>query len=178
MSKRTQAGFTIINLLISIPIMVMMLLALGKSYDRTQEINVETRRHLRANEDLRRNLEALANVLRGVDIDTFGGVDAQGVSTTPTFAHVVGADKNGQVLGPTQSITWEAADEELPTGVRGGNLIHTMDGDRNLIAARVPEDGFRLRLDSGVIHIECQTYYVIRGQQALARGETAVLPRN
>ena len=133
----------------------------------------------RAEERLRRNVEAVANVLRGADIDTVSGFDATGRAIdTVYFARLHTVDRDGPIYVGAESIEWRADATPVDGVANPGRLVHVLDGVESVLATRVPEGGFETRFDDGALVIRLQTYYSSEGRAEVAQGETAVSLRN
>ncbi len=59
-----------------------------------------------------------------------------------------------------------------------GQVLHVRDGVTNVIARRVPKDGFRISTESGTLTIWMQTYYSAEHVTRTSTGTTSVSLRN
>jgi hypothetical protein len=177
-TANARAGFSLVELLLGSTLMIMFLLAFGRVFASSESLAQDSRMTLRANEDLRRNLEAVANVLRDADFDTLEGFDLSGEATTPSFARVTGADAYGKTYGSVESIAWRPAAAPVRGVARPGYLVHVVDGEETVIADRVPAYGFKLVMEDGTLVIRISTYYAVDGAHTQVHGATGVALRN
>jgi prepilin-type N-terminal cleavage/methylation domain-containing protein len=177
--RRKQAGFTFLEIAVVMLILGSAFAAFATVFQSSEGLAEESRAALRAHEDLRRNLEAVANVVRGVDIDTLGGLDADGSSTRPTFQRVTGADMLGRTYDATETIFWVALAQPVDGIANAGQVVHEKAGVRTLLADRVPNNGFRVTLDGTTLVIHLTTYSSTSARRtATVSGQTAVSFRN
>jgi prepilin-type N-terminal cleavage/methylation domain-containing protein len=178
-TRRTQAGFTLIEVGVVMLILGGAFAVFANVFTSSENLAEDSRAMLRAHEDLRRNLEAVANVVRGVDIDTLGGIDAQGVSKQPTFQRVTGADMIGRTYDAVETIYWVAATQGVDGIANPGRVVHVKSGVTTLLADRVPKDGFWVTLDGTTLVIHLTTYASTSARRtATVSGKTAVSFRN
>jgi prepilin-type N-terminal cleavage/methylation domain-containing protein len=177
--RRTQAGFTFFEVAVVMAILGAALAVFGNVFSTSEALAEESRATLRAHEDLRRNLEAVANVVRGADIDTLGGIDAQGTSTQPTFQRVTGADMIGRTYDAVETISWVPHTQGIDGITNPGRVVHVKSGVTTLLADRVPKDGFWVTLDGTTLVIHLTTYSSTSARRtATVSGKTAVSFRN
>ena len=177
-TRRTQAGFTFFEIALVMVILGSAFAVFANVFTSSEGLAEESRAMLRAHEDLRRNLEAVANVVRGVDIATLGGLDGDGASTAPTFQRVTGADMIGRTYDAVETIYWVAS--PAVDGIAfPGRVVHEKSGTVTLLADRVPKDGFRVTLDGTTLVIHLTTYASTSARRtATVSGKTAVSFRN
>ena len=180
MSKLTnrQAGWTLWETMVSINIVAIAILAFGSVFSSTETLVRDGRTKHRAEETLRRNLEAVVNVLRDAEADTLDGFDAYGRSANPTFSRVTGADRIGRLYGPLEELRWSASAVDVPGVAAPGRLMHVSNGVERLIADRVPAGAFSVYWDDGTLVVELSTYHVINNHLELVRGRTGIAVRN
>jgi hypothetical protein len=148
----------------------------GEVFTTSDGLVREARANLRAHEDLRRNLEAIANTLRGVDLDTLGGFDEEGVATTPSFRRVIGADASGRLYDSTETLQWEAVSHAVNGVSHPGRIVGVKDGVSTLLADRVPMGGFRVTLQGNALLISLSTYASTSDPRVVTvTGDTAVV---
>lgn len=174
----TQAGWTLWETIVGMSLIAMSLLAFGNVFSSTETLVRDGRARHRAEESLRRNLEAIANVLRDVEAETFSGFDAYGRSGNPSFARVTGADRTGLLYGPLEELRWSASAGTVPGVDAPGRIVHVAGGIERLIADRVPAGAFSVFWDEGALVVELATYYVVDNHLELVRGRTGVAVRN
>jgi hypothetical protein len=177
--RRNQAGFTVVEVAVASIFVALTFAVFGEVFSSTSGLSRESRATLRAQEELRRNLEAVANVLRGVDIDTLEGFDGDGVATTPEFQRVTGADAFGRTYAGGEQLLWQSAPGTADGIQNPGRVVHSKAGETTLIADRVPQGGFRVVLDGTRLVIQLSTYYTTSERSTVTvSGETAVSLRN
>jgi hypothetical protein len=117
--------------------------------------------------------------LRGADIETLGGFDANGRAVEPTFQRVTGADMLGRTYDATESIRWLQTSGSVDGIQHPGRVVHEKDGVETLLAARVPKDTFSVVLDGSTLVIHLTTYSSASARRtATVSGQTAVALRN
>lgn len=178
-SSRNTRGYTIVELLLVVGVIPILLAAVGNVFVSSEGLVQKSRANLRAHEELRRNLEAIANVVRDADIDTVGGFDDTGWACQPTFAKVVGADLTDRIYEGPQQLRWVPTAQDVDDVASPGAVVHVNDGTTRIVATRVPEGGFKVRLEGGRLKIRMSTYYATSARQlAQVTGETSVALRN
>jgi prepilin-type N-terminal cleavage/methylation domain-containing protein len=174
-SRRSQAGFTMIEVAVVTVIFAVTFAIFGQVFSTSDNLVSESRAHLRAHEDLRRNLEMLANVLRGVDIDTLGGF-VDGEATAPSFRRITGADLYGRTYSDTETLQWEAVNVSVNGVDNPGRVVSVQGLNRTLVADRVPLGGFRVTLQGSAILITLSTYASTSDPRVVTvTGDTAVV---
>ena len=176
--RARQSGFTMIEVAIASVFVALTFAVFGEVFSSTSGLSRESRGNLRAQEELRRNLEAVANVLRGVDIDTLDGFDADGRATQPEFQRVTGADAYGRTYDGAEQLYWQSAPSV--DGISNpGRVVHAKGAVVTMIADRVPQGGFVVVLDGTRLVVQLSTYYVTSERATVTvSGETAVSLRN
>lgn len=174
----SQSGWTIWETTIAMSLVALAMLAFGSVFSSSETLVRDTRAKHRAEESLRRSLEALANVVRDADQGTLDGFDAQGVSANPYFARVTGVDAIGKTYGPLEELRWSAAVQPVEGVASPGRILHVRNGLTTLVADNVPSDGFSVRREGKSLVVAVKTYYVVDGHLELAEGTTAVALRN
>ncbi len=177
-ARERQAGWTLWETIVGVNIVAMALVVFGGVFSSTETLVRDGRAKHRAEEELRRNLEALANVLRGADVETLDGFDATGRSANPTFAKVTGADEIGRTYGPSEELRWSASAGAIPGVNAPGKVVLVRNGVEQVIADRVPGGAFSVRWEEGTLIVEVSTYHVINNHTELVRGRTAIAVRN
>jgi hypothetical protein len=177
--RRAQRGFTLLEVTIAAAFAALTFAVFGQVFSTTDGLSRESRGNLRAHEELRRNLEAVANVLRGVDIDTLGGFDESGIASEPEFQRVTGADALGATLGGAEALRWEARPGAADGVKSPGRVVHDRGGVATVLADRVPEGGLQVQLDGTRLVVRLTTYYETAQRTTVTvSGETAVSLRN
>lgn len=175
---RHQGGWTLWETVVAINLVAIALTVFGGIFASSDSLVRETRARHRAEENLRRNLESLANVLRAADKTTLDGFDAQGMSTNLFFARVTGVDEIGPTYGPGEELRWVASMSPVPGVPSPGRVVHVSDGVERIVADRVPQGSFSAWLEGGALVVQVRTYYAVDNQIAEVKGSTAVALRN
>jgi len=175
---RTQAGFGALEFAIVVGITALFLATFSDVFSTSDELAHLSRVNHRAQEELRRNLEAVANVLRGAELDSIEGFDEDGTATNPTFGRVVGVDAVGRIYDGAEELRWVATSEKVNGVTSPGEILHIRDGVKTVVARKVPKDGFRLSVEAGTLAVWLQTYYTAEHETQVVAGETAVSLRN
>jgi hypothetical protein len=148
----------------------------------TTSLASESRVQARAHEELRRNLDALSNALRGASYDSLGGFDKDGVATAPVFQRASGYDTTGVTLDSAQTLQWRSTStRESVEGVSApGELVLVQDGVTTTLAKSVPAGGFEATLVGNRLKVRLTTYCTggSTGCTASVSGETTVSLRN
>lgn len=162
MNARTpsSAGFTIYELVIAVGMAAVGLMAVTSSLATNADMVDDARARQRAEAAHRRNITAIARVLREVDIQTLGGFDGSGNATTPSFSRVTGADLDDLTYVGEESLEWSPSPLAVD-GVKEPGAVYLVRGEqRTLVADRVPSGGFRLVREGQNLVIHMTTYYV------------------
>jgi hypothetical protein len=175
---RPQHGWTIWETIVGISLLALALLAFTDVFNVSDRLATETRSRHRAEESLRRNLEAVANALRDVDAKTLDGFDGYGVSGNPVFARVTNVDEVGPVYGGLEELRWTSSPHPVPGVMAPGDVVHVRSGVARLIADRVPQGGFSVTQEGGTLVVRVHTYYSVDGHLEWAHGSTAIALRN
>ena len=118
-------------------------------------------------------------MLRGADLSTLSGLDSDWSSDNPSFARVIGADMSNRLYGPTEELRWIASTREADGVEHPGAVWLVSATGQRLMADRVPQGGFEVRLDGSTLVVTLTTYYTTRDQTTvLAEGNTAITLRN
>jgi hypothetical protein len=144
---RSSGGFTFVEVALGSVLVLCgfgTLLSVWRSSDR---LTAESYAHLRAEAEHRRNLQAIAGVLRDVVADSLAGLDANGRSTAPRFRRVTGMTGTTVTQTAEQSLSWAAdgSGRRTPTGQRLGSVLLFDGVNTRLLAADVPEGDFSVR---------------------------------
>ena len=177
-TRRTEAGWTLWETIVGMSLLALAILAFTNVFGSTEDLVRDGRAKHRAEENLRRNLEAIANVLRDIEAESIDGFDEEGRSTNPSFARVTGADRLGRIYGPSEELRWSASTGSVPGVDAPGRIVHVRGGAERLLADRVPEGSFSVFWDKGALVVELATYYVVDNHLELVRGRTGVAVRN
>ena len=174
-----EAGFTFFEVVIVASLIALAFAALGPLFASNTNLVEDSRALQRAEAAHRRNMEALARVLRGVDIQTLDGFNASGVATAPSFSRVTGADIEDLTYTGAEQLRWI----ESPVGVDGvsrpGSVYLERDGQRYLIADRVPAGGFQVRQQGQSLVVQLSTYWTTSaGRSVTKQGESVISIRN
>jgi type II secretory pathway pseudopilin PulG len=179
MNRRTsQRGITIVEFILVVAIFALFSMVLTDVFMSSSSLVTSSRTEHRAQERLRRNMEAVSNVLRGAALDTLSGFNGAGEANTLQFARIDSVDGQGPIYLGSESLVWEPVAGSVDGVPAPGQIVHTLDGTRSVIATRVPQPGFTARLEEGALVIRMQTYYSSQGRAVFATGSTAVALRN
>ena len=176
---RTEAGFTMVEVAIVCVIALAGLATVGSLIGSTQDLTDDTRTHTRATSEHRKNLRALSNLLRNVDIATLEGFDEDGKAVEPMFQRVAGADLVDRSYLAPERLVWKP-DPSPVWGVERPGAVHlvTASGDE-VIAKNIPANGFALRQEGATLAIQLTTYYSLGARRTFhVTSETAVSLRN
>lgn len=177
-TSHSQSGWTLWETIVGLSIIALALVVFGGVFTSTETLVRDGRAKHRAEETLRRNLEALANVLRDADRATLDGFDATGKSLNPVFAKVVGVDEVGVVHGPDEELRWSASPGTVPGVAAPGKVVHVRNGIERVVAERVPAGAFSVTWQAGTLVLEVSAYHVVNNHTELVRGRTAIAVRN
>jgi hypothetical protein len=172
-------GFTAIEAAIAVGLVGLSVATVGGVFARSSALAADSRATLRVHEEHRRNLETIANTLRGASRDSLTGFAADGTSTSPRFETVSGADASGLTSSGTEVLLWVPSPRPVNGVAQPGLVVHTMPGSSRVVADRVPKTGFLVRREGDNLVIRLTTYYATSQRKtALLTGETAVFVRN
>lgn len=176
---KRQRGYTLLEVMLVVAIAPILVSAIMKAVMSSRELAEVSRAELHAHEELRRNLEAIADIVRDADIETLGGFDGNGVAVHPTFQCVIGADAEGRLYDGLSELFWSEVDVDVDGVSRPGEVIYRKGGIDKVVAEQVPLGGFSVRLEGGTLVIRGQAYYATSERRiAQVSGETAVALRN
>jgi type II secretory pathway pseudopilin PulG len=180
MNRRpTSGGYTLLEIVIVASLALTGLTVLASVVGGTKNLSEDTRTHTRAESEHRRNLQALADLLRSADAMTLDGFDTEAVARTPTFQRVVGIDANDRTYGGLERLEWRATTDRVWGVERPGEVVWISAGGTEVLARNVPEEGFSVRQEGGALAIRLTTYYSLGVQRTIrVTGETAVSLRN
>lgn len=178
-SIRRQAGFTMVEVLLVSGFILAGLAAVGSLVGSAQDLTDDTRTHTRAVSEHRKNLRALSNLLRNVDITTLGGFDDEGTAAAPSFQRVAGVDLEDRSYLASERLEWRPISDTI-WGVQQPGHIHLVTaGGTEVIARNVPAGGFVLRQEGATLAIQLTTFYTLGDRRThQVTSETAVSLRN
>lgn len=177
-ARTTPRGFSVLEISLVVGISALFLATFGEVLTTSDGLAQTSRITHRAQEELRMNLEAVANVLRSAELESLGNFGADGVATNPTFGRVVGVDAVGRLYDGSEELRWVATSEKVPGVAAPGQVIHYRDGVPTVVGRRVPSGGFRVQIDAGILTIWMRTYYQAEHEVRMVEGQTAVSLRN
>ena len=152
---------------------------LGPVFASNDGLAKDTRAHQRAEAAHRKNMDALARVLRGVDIQSLAGFGTDGVAKIPEFGRVTGADLDDLTYSGDEKLAWMATPLDVDGVEKPGAVYLLRDGRRFLVADRVPADGFFVRQEGQNLVIHLTTYYATSAPRLVMKtSESAVSVRN
>jgi type II secretory pathway pseudopilin PulG len=181
-AKQDQAGSTLIEVVFVTALFVSLMASFVSVYNTTSSFSARSSAVLRANEEHQRNLDVIANLLRGAALSSLGNFDASGKSTAPTFQVVTGADAGGnRVLGPVQTLGWRTVGGNVHGVQNPGEVTVTVGGVTTSLASNIPKGGFLVTLSANTLRVTLTTYYSLSdATQTLATtsGDVSVSLRN
>jgi prepilin-type N-terminal cleavage/methylation domain-containing protein len=175
---RRAAGFTMVEISVVAALFSLLLASVSGVFRSSSQLASDSRATLRVHEEHRRNLEALATVLRAGELSTFSNFSG-GTSTNPRFERVTGAGQFGLTTGGVEELLW-VQDSSPVDGVGvAGKVRHVTATGSRLVADRVPKDGFLVVQDGDNLIVKLTTYYTTsEGKTARLSGESTVFVRN
>lgn len=174
-----SAGFTMFEVVIAMSLFALAASSLSSVFGSNMTLVDDTRAHQRAESAHRKNMVALGRVLRGIDIESLGGLDGTGKAAAPTFARVLGADDTDFTYAPNEQLVWSVSPIAVDGVVNPGSVYLDQGGKRQLVADRIPAGGFWLQRDGKSLRIHLTTYYVTSTSKVSFRtSETVVSVRN
>jgi type II secretory pathway pseudopilin PulG len=179
MRRRRQRGFTFVETTIVSAIVVALITSFGRAFATSDGVMRESRVALRANEELRRNLDSIANCLRGASAASLGNFGVGSTSTAPSFQCVTGVNASGAyVLDTPQTMQWRAP--QTGSGVdSAGQVVIVRGGVTKPIASHVPSGGFQAILEGSSLRVHLTTTYkTSQGKTATQSGDVSVFLRN
>jgi prepilin-type N-terminal cleavage/methylation domain-containing protein len=180
-APRRQPGFTLVELVVVTALFVTMMMIFVSVYHATSSFSNRTSAVIKSNEEQQRNLDVIANLLRGAALSSLAGFDAGGVSTSPSFQLATGADATGRILGPVQTLAWRAAATPLDGVANPGEIALTQNGVTTTLATRVPKGGFLVTRSANTLRVTLSTYYTMSDPDrtvATITGDVSVSLRN
>lgn len=176
---RSRLGYTLIEVLLAAAFIPILVGAVAKVVSSSGGLAEDSRAEMHAHEELRKNLESVANVIRTADIETLGGFDGNGLATEPTFARVIGADVEGRLYAGTEKLLWVSVPDDVDGVAHPGVVVHRKGGSDKVVARHVPLGGFRMELEAGTVVIRMSSYYLTSSKKlAQVTAETSVALRN
>ncbi|MDF1701145.1 MAG: type II secretion system protein [Planctomycetota bacterium] len=177
--RPSQRGFTMFEIIVVTSLIALALASIGPLFTSNTNLVEDSRALQRAEAAHRRNMAAVARVLRGVDIQTLSGFDSLGTTTQPQFSRVTGADLDDLTYAGHEQLRWI----EAPIAVDGvknpGAVYLEQAGQRTLVADRVPAGGFRVRQEGQSLVIELRTYWTTSaGRSVSTASESVISVRN
>lgn len=159
-ARSSRHGFTFLEMAVVGATTGLLFLLLSQSFTGSSRLAASTHLALSTSDDARRSLDALANVLRGASWDAMDGFDEVGQATTPVFQRVVSVNAAGAaVLGPPERIEWRAMPAPVDGIAQPGRLVHVGPVGEAVIAPRVPQGGFAVRLEGRQLRITLTTWH-------------------
>ena len=172
------SGFTLLETTLAVTLLAIALLVLTTTYGSASKVANDAHFHVRASAENRRSLTAVANVLRGADLNTIVGFDSMGQAKALTFSRVEGATLSARTHAPSEVLTWESGSVSV-AGVPIGQVALLASGVKSTLAKHVPQNGFVVTRKDDTLVIQLTTSYPRAGPDPLeVRGRTAVTLRN
>lgn len=180
-ARRTarRRGYTLVEVAVSSALLSLVLASASSVFSTADGQVKRNRVRMRVATEHRRNLDAVASILRDADIATLTGFDVGGRSSNPSFAKVTGALLNEREHGETLQLVWRP-DPRPVDGVAFPGAVHLVSASREeRVATRVPKGGFEVRQEGSTLVIRISTYYTTADRlTSLLTCETAVTLRN
>ncbi|HEX6812595.1 MAG TPA: hypothetical protein VF384_13295 [Planctomycetota bacterium] len=174
-----EAGFSMVEAIVAAAVASVLTAVFAMTFSTSSGNWGWSTVALKAHEDHRRNLDAIATALRGAAASSLTGFDASGTSTKPSFRCVTGINAGGLVLDAPSEISWRACAESVEGVTSPGELILTHGAEQRVIARRVPAGGFRATLLGSTLRITLTTYSSgTRKRLAMLTGDTSLALRN
>jgi hypothetical protein len=181
-TRHRQCGTTLVEAVFVSALFVSLMATFLSVYSTTSSFSVRSSVQMRANEEQQRNLDAVANLLRGAALSSLAGFDAGGVSTSPTFQVVTGADATGaRVLGPAQTLGWRTTGGNVHGVQNPGEVTLTVNGVTTPLASRIPKGGFLVTRSANTLRVTLTTFYTMTDAEqtaATVSGDVSVSLRN
>lgn len=176
-TRASDRGFAVIELILIAGIIPLFLFAFAGVFASSGALADDARLRLRAQEDLRRNLESITNVLRECDSATLDNF-VNDKTENPYFQRVTGADAWGRVHAGEEEIRWIPYTTG-PEGVASpGYLAHVQAGVPVILADRVPGGSFTVVREGLALRVTLETWYSVENTLVVAQGSTEVTLRN
>jgi len=174
-TTRSESGFTFLEMTIVVAILGVIISSAVSAFGAGVNHVHEGRTLTRAESELRSNLVMLTNYLRGADLTKLQGFDGSGVATAPRIKRVRGADHLGRIYDPEVTLEWRA-DARPVNGIdHPGSIYAVSAGGTELLAKRVPKDGFLVRQEGSNLVIQLRTYYVTSAGTIVELEDAAVI---
>lgn len=157
-SRYTQAGFSLLELIVAMALATMAMIVLVSVFATSSRLADRSTTVSSSHEEHRRNLDAVAGALRDAVASTLGGFDSGGTATEPSFQRVATIDEEGLVLEDPSKISWRPTPEKVVGIAQPGELVLTQGTSRSVIARRVPADGFQVTRLGKTLRISITTY--------------------
>ena len=183
---RRRAGFTLLELVLSLAIAAAVLAAALSSMSTTTALSEAARTRLAASAHYQSCHAAISRELRNAAVDTLSEFDAALVSSTPKFQRVTGLASGVEpALGPVWQIRFQQ-DPVSVTGIPGmgpipiGRIVMESPGEpTRVLAESVVKDSFEVRQEGPILIVRITT---LSGSNPLRlrpiTGESAVTLRN
>jgi len=165
---RRQAGFTIVEMAISVAIFGTVLALLGQTLSASSGLSSRTRVNMRVAEGSRQNLEAISDLLRGGSVTSLTGF-VGGTSTDFTFQCVTGGVAGVPTLGAARQIKWLATTGAVNGVTSPGRVVAIQGGVATTLAPRVPAGGFVVTQQGRTLLVNLTTYYSTSEGRATTR---------
>jgi type II secretory pathway pseudopilin PulG len=181
-ANRRNSGNTLVEVVFVTALFVSLLASFVSVYHTTSSFSARSTAVMRANEEQQRNLEAIANLMRGAAVSSLGGFDPNGISTAPSFQVVTGVDAAGnRVLGPAQTLSWRATGGNIHGVPNPGEVTVSIGGVQTTLASRIPNGGFRVTRTANTLRVTLSSFYTmsdIDQTVATTSGDVSVALRN
>jgi type II secretory pathway pseudopilin PulG len=158
-SRNAEAGFSLLEVSVAMVLTTWLAAVLMGTFQRSTGLANRSTTVLQANEEQRRNLEAIATAMRGAATASLSGFDVTGTATSPTFQNVTGIDDKGLILDVPSTISWRQTTAPVPGVAKPGELVLTRGAQQTVVARRVPFGGFKVVRLGLTLRIDMTTYF-------------------
>ena len=178
--RPSESGFSLVELILASSLAAMLAAGLAATFSTSSGLSHQSTTTLRVHEEHRRNLDAVANAMRGAVTTSLLGFDVNGNATEPSFQSVTGIEDDGSLtLDAARQITWRSNGETVPGVSQPGDLIVTQGGEQSVLARRVLANTFQVTRLGGTLRIQLTTYCLgPRRILELLAGQTSLTLRN
>jgi prepilin-type N-terminal cleavage/methylation domain-containing protein len=168
-------GFTFFEVIVALSVIAIGYTTLGSVFRTNTNMVEESRALQRAEGAHRKNMAALSRVLRGIDIQTLTGVNSEGVAASPGFSRVTGADLEDLTYTGSEQLLWLPAPVSVAGVPSPGAIYLLRDGERYLVADRVPKGAFYVRQEGLSLVIHLSTYWSTSARRLATRTSESVI---
>jgi prepilin-type N-terminal cleavage/methylation domain-containing protein len=154
-----QRGFTVLEASVVLAVFGGLLTLVARSFTATNGLVNDTQAEVRAQDEARRDLQAIADVLRGAAVTSLSGFDATSVATDLTFQRATGAVGGVATFDAAEEMTWQPATAPVNGVANPGQVVVTQGGVSRVLATRVAGGGFSVLQQGNTLVVRLSTYY-------------------